>query len=129
MKREHGKHNHAVCNKLHVTTDIPCNDWIITTAFYSAIHFLDHLIFPCEYKGQKFNNINEAHKYLNKQSKHQSRSHIVDLKLPSQSINYTYLMSQCWNARYVDYNINEAISNLAVKKLKDIMKECDVDKK
>ena len=129
MKRKHGKHNHVVCNKLHVTTDIPCNDWIITTAFYSAIHFIDHIIFPSEYNGTKFENINDAHKVLRKQSKHQTREFLVHAKLPSQSANYSFLMSQCWDARYNDYDINSAISDLAVKKLNAIMKECDIEKK
>lgn len=128
MSREHGDHNRVVCHKLHVTTDITCNDWIITTAFYSAIHFLDHLIFPFDYNGTKINNINEAHKSIRKQSKHQTREFIVHLKLPSQSANYSFLMSQCWNARYSDYDVNSAISDLAVKKLNLIRSECDVQK-
>ncbi len=129
MKREHGQHNHVVCSKLQVTTDISCNDWIVTTAFYSAIHFLDHIIFPMEYNGNKFDNINEAHKVLRKHSKHQTREFLVNEKLRSQAANYSFLMSQCWDARYNNYDVNAAISNLAVKKLNDIRKECDVDKK
>ena len=129
MSRDHGRHNQVVCGKLHLTTDIPCNDWVITTAFYSAIHFIDHFMFPVEYAGTKLNNINEAHRIIKKDNKHSTREFLVNTYLKSQSANYSFLMSECWNARYANYDINEAIANLAVKKLQAIMKECDVDKK
>jgi hypothetical protein len=86
-------------------------------------------MFPVEYAGTKLNNINEAHRLIKKDSKHQTREFLVNTHLKSQSSNYSFLMSQCWNARYTNYDINEAIANLAVKKLQAVITECDVEKK
>lgn len=129
MKREHGQHNHTVCKKLCVTADIPCNDWIVTTAFYSAIHFIDHVLFPVKHGGITYNNINEAHNFFNKKSKHFTRGYLVSLYLKKHAVDYEYLMSECWNARYISYNVNELVSNLCVRKLDNIKKDCDINKK
>lgn len=128
MAREHGKHNHCVCKKLHVTTDTPCNDWIITTAFYSSIHFIDHILFPLTHNGRLLNNINEAHNFVGKRSKHETRGFLIGKYQNKFAKDYEYLRAQCWNARYVDYRINSAISDLCVRKLEAIKRDCDIDK-
>jgi hypothetical protein len=124
-KREHGKHNYDVCNYLNLQDKISCNDWITTTAFYSAIHYLDHLLFPCNYKGHTFNNINEAHKVLSKQSKHQSRAILVNLNLPKLADSYKFLISECQEARYSNYLVNPTIAQKAIKMLNNIKLESD----
>ncbi|MEO8760151.1 MAG: hypothetical protein ABI388_03485 [Bacteroidia bacterium] len=124
--RDHGKHNKSVCDKLHLQDEFKCNDWVITTAFYSAIHYLDHALFPYKHSdGSMFNDINDAHKVIRKQSKHQTREYLVNQKINHHAVDYNFLMSECWNARYSNYDVNPAIANLAVKKLESIIKFCD----
>ncbi|MDR0801615.1 hypothetical protein [Fluviicola sp.] len=130
MKRDHGKHNKAVCDFLHLNSGdkVKCNDWIITTAFYSSIHFIDHILFPLEHNGKKFSNISEAHNNISSQSVHQTRGILVNLYLTKINTAYKFLISESQSARYSRYDINEATSNLAVKHLEAICKECDKNK-
>lgn len=41
---EHARHNEGVCNYLGKKEVY--SDWVITTAFYSAMHYVRHLIIP-----------------------------------------------------------------------------------
>lgn len=41
---DHATHNEEVCS--HLDDNTKYSDWIITTAFYSAMHFMKHKIFP-----------------------------------------------------------------------------------
>ena len=45
-KIENAKHNKRACEHIGKVTSFP--DWMITTAFYSAIHYVDSRIFPIE---------------------------------------------------------------------------------
>lgn len=129
MKRSHGKHNKGVCDSLYLQDKYKCNDWVVTTAFYSSIHYIDHAIFPCKYKGNEFNDINDAHRNINANSKHQTRKILVSALCPAQAGNYGFLKEESHNARYVNYGIDDSIARLAVQKLELIIKEFDKDKK
>lgn len=129
MKRNHGKHNKKVCDKLYLQDDYVCNDWVVTTSFYSAIHFIDHALFPCEYEGNKFNNINEAHKILSSGSKHKTREILLNKIMPKHVSEYSFLSKESQNARYVDYSIHEVISRKAVSSLDNIISSYDKEKK
>jgi hypothetical protein len=124
-KRDHAKHNYDICNHLNLQDKLLCNDWIVTTAFYSAMHYIDHILFPCNYKGNVFNNINEAHGTLSKDSKHQSRAILVYNLLPNLAAEFKFLISECQEARYSNYLTNPAIAQKAVKFLDVIKKASD----
>jgi len=70
MRKEHAEHNESLCELLLNNGNY--NDWVITTAFYSAIHFVRHKIFPLDkYDPQtgsqeSFSNFND---YLNRFSR------------------------------------------------------------
>jgi hypothetical protein len=129
MSREHGRHNKLVCDKLNLLENFSCNDWIVTTAFYSAIHFIEYYCFPFNHKGRIFQNIEEAHRNLNKANKHQTRSFVVNESLQSLFQEYEFLKSNSHNARYINYAVNDAIAKLAIQKLDRIIIHCDKDKK
>jgi hypothetical protein len=130
MRRSHGQHNKIVCDKLHLQTEITCNDWVITTAFYSAIHFIDHLLFPLEYSdGLKFNNIGQAHSFIKANSIHQSRGILVGKFLNQIHDQYNFLIKECHHARYSNYDINTFLSDRAVRELDKIISVCNVNKK
>lgn len=128
MKREHGVHNKLVCDKLYLETTVKCNDWVVTTSFYSSIHFIDHALFPCEYNGNVFNDINEAHSVINNKSKHQTRAILLNKILPKHKSDYEFLISESQNARYSNYDVNPLISNKAYRSLENIVKSYDREK-
>jgi len=126
MKRAHGKHNKDICDKLYLQDELECNDWVITTAFYSSIHYLDHILFPYLHTdGCVFNDINEAHKIIKAKNKHETRGILVQRKVPSLGGHYVFLKEECYNARYSNYQVNEAFSNRAVRNLEKIICESD----
>lgn len=57
MPLNHAKHNYEVCFFLYEKTKY--NDWIITTAYYSAIHFVYYKLFPNKYEDPLTGNIKQ----------------------------------------------------------------------
>jgi hypothetical protein len=111
-KLDHALHNEKVSNLL--CCDTANVDWIITTAFYAAIHFVDHKIFPIrekttDGKSFKIKNFDEyyAINYPTKnKDKHTARLDLVRVKVPTIAADYAWLKSTCWTARYSDYKFN-----------------------
>lgn len=131
MKRSHGSHNKKVCDYLNLKCEEDCNDWIVTTAFYSSIHFLDHALFPCVYDQKTFNNINEAHNYmrLKTNSKHQTRDVLLNKILPKHKSEYSFLIEESQNARYSNYQVHDMVAAKAVRSLESIILSYDKEKK
>lgn len=129
IKRSHALHNYNVCQHLHLeATDTDCNDWIVTTSFYSAIHFIDYAIFPCTYNGRTFNNVSEAHRFINAGSLHASRGVLVNTLIPSIRADYEFLRDNCHRARYHDYQVLEQIADRSVRLLSQIKNRFDKEK-
>jgi hypothetical protein len=128
MKRLHGSHNKKVCDYLNLKCEERFNDWIVTTSFYSSIHFLDHALFPCKFEGKDYNNINEAHLDLRRGSKHQTRAVLLNKLLPKHKSEYEFLIEESQNARYSNYNVHEAIAQRAVRSLEAIIASYDKEK-
>lgn len=122
MKKAHGKHNRDLCDELYQGKQY--NDWVITTAFYSAIHYIDHCLFPLTHNGVPFQNISQIHRVVRRGSPHKTRDFIVGLYMPNSYANYGYLSNACWNARYKDYRVGDAEAQLAKDALEEIISEC-----
>lgn len=112
QKLNHGLHNEYICNLL--CNDIRHVDWIITTAFYAALHFIEHKSFPftaitatgAKYKIKSFDEY-YSHFYLGKKTnKHKARLELVNRDHPSIAANYKWLKDACWTARYTNYKFN-----------------------
>ena len=56
MKKQHAIHNEEVCDFL--LTSKKFNDWVVTTAFYSSLHFVQFELFPLTDDGQKYTDFN-----------------------------------------------------------------------
>ena len=125
---DHAIHNEKVCNYLSKKSDY--GDWIITTAFYSALHFLRHKIFPFYMNtedGKKIK-VSEFEVYclfcnLHK-SKHAIFSELVEKKAKPIAPEYNNLKDISFTARYVNYNYDRDISSLAKKQLLKIKEYC-----
>lgn len=129
-KRDHANHNKSICNYLDLNTDkIACFDWIITTAFYSVIHYIDHAVFPCDYKGNMVKNISDLQNLTNARNPHAARSLLVNEKLPKLKGDYEFLSSNCHNAWYHNYIVNPAIADLAKRKLEHFALHFDKEKR
>ncbi|MDH6304657.1 hypothetical protein M2459_001393 [Parabacteroides sp. PF5-5] len=57
---EHAAHNEKVCNYLKKSPQY--SDWVITVAFYSAMHYIRHLIVPQKIEGSTYNDFEEIFK-------------------------------------------------------------------
>ena len=56
MKKEHAEHNESACDYLLQSGKY--NDWVVTTAFYSAMQYLHNELFPLEYNNAEYSNFN-----------------------------------------------------------------------
>lgn len=111
----HAQHNEEICHFLCQKQENA--DWVATTAFYAALHFIEHRIFPISDKddnGHKFKikTFDEYYSlYCNKKSntnKHSERLTLLTEKEPSIAPHYKWLKDTCWTARYVNYKFLNA---------------------
>lgn len=118
---EHASHNEKVCNYLSEENEF--SDWVITTAFYSSIHFLRHKIFPLEFKvngkKQKAENFETYCKLTEKTSrKHNTMRKLVEDHCPGDiSAAYNQLMDSCWAARYSQYKFSLKVAQTSKKRM------------
>jgi hypothetical protein len=115
MSLAHAQHNEELCD--HLNVDKKFRDWIVTSAFYSALHYVEYQLFPftigpTEY--QTFDVYYGAFK-KNNDNKHDARKRLVYSNVHSKAgAAYNRLKDLCWTARYYDYDIEEEESNTAV---------------
>ena len=120
-KKDHAKHNEDTCEFLF--KDGKYCDWVVTTAFYSALHYVQHEIFPTKIKGKQFDNFNKYYNehYLgisNKPSKHVSTINLVKAEIGDDAHqNYNWLYGLCMNARYHNYKVHPFIAEECLKRL------------
>lgn len=130
----HAEHNQKACNFLMQEPDYA--DWVIITAFYSSIHFVDHRIFPIKVvteDGQKFT-VKNIDEYRNTfgitKDKHSVRGDLVRERCAKVQFKFEWLKSACWTARYTNFlikNPDESIDR-AKKYLDEISKFCNPPK-
>lgn len=120
-KKDHAEHNEKACNFLHTQGDYP--DWVVTTAFYAALHFVQNEIFPTDI-GEKryisFDNYYNGHfnSTQNKPSKHVATINLVYSELSEEaSYLYKWLFDTSMTARYRNFNIDSKIADLSKKRL------------
>jgi hypothetical protein len=125
----HALHNEKVCE---VVCQNGFYDWAITTAFYSALHFVQHKIFPINEKtkdGHKFkvSSFNQYYKAFNihGKSKHELLIDLVQEHCAAIAPEYIWLHDTCRNARYHQHNIKEPTAIKAKEWLKKIKEYCN----
>ncbi|RPA68440.1 hypothetical protein EF405_12345 [Cyclobacteriaceae bacterium YHN15] len=116
MRKKHAIHNEEACDYLLASNKF--NDWVVTTAFYSALHFVQHEIFPISEIGETFSDLNSYYaKVLKKKnkglSKHSATIQLVNSKLPKCSSYYRWLYDACMNSRYTNYSVSNKKAKLA----------------
>lgn len=124
---EQATHNEKVCGYLSKKNDF--SDWVITTSFYSALHYVRHLILPYRHNtihsGEKefadfeslFSNLKRSN-----EGRHGFQNRIVNEKFHSIRFEYQRLYELSNEARYVNYKYirEDAVSaQQYLKKIKD----------
>lgn len=112
----HAKHNEAVSKFLDKKPENA--DWVITTCFYAALHFVQYALFPLKLKtqdGQKFT-VKSLDEWANNNNpkglnRHQQLSDLVGNEFPKElSAAYDQLKDLCWTARYRQHQQTRALS-------------------
>lgn len=127
---EHARHNDKALK--HFDKDPNFLDWVITVAFYSALHYVKFKLFPFEetlengviHKHNNFDAYYRFYKYK-KLNKHELLLELVTLNLSEIAIEYNQLKDMCWTARYIDYKTDRTLSNLAKQHQKAIKDFCE----
>jgi hypothetical protein len=124
MSVDHAKHNEDLCLKLFAENN--WNDWVVTTAFYSAIHYVDNRIFPLKIKEKEYHNIDEYVLTCTDgiKSKHDARTKLVKHHAHKAFPAYKLLRDTCRTARYNDYKLSDAMAEAATKQLALIKSLC-----
>jgi len=125
----YAKHNEKACKYLDKKPEF--TDWVITTAFYSALHYVRYKIFPISITsrtGKKLK-INDFENYFRVNnpmglSKHSLLSNLVEEKHVEIADDYNKLRDISWSARYSNYKYPREVSNDAKKRLDNIKKYC-----
>lgn len=124
-------HNEKVCKYLDKKPEFA--DWVITSAFYSALHFVRYKIFPITIiKGSRSVNVPDFDTYHRTNntlgvSKHTLLSSLVEDHHPVIANDYNKLKDISWSARYNNYKYSREISNDSKKRLENIKTYC-IDK-
>jgi len=121
MGLEHAKHNESLCKEL--SEKKVYFDWIVTTAFYSALHYVEHQLFPLTVGPSTFSSFDTYYSRfkVNNDNKHYARKRLVYSNISSDAgAAYNWLMDNCWTAKYYDYTTCEQDADIAIQKLEKI---------
>ena len=127
MNLEHALHNEEACNHLQKVKGF--EDWILTTAFYSSLHFVNHKLFPMKVGGVNYTTFNTYYANVVRKSSKAVSKHTAIIYLLNSSekeINkeYKWLFDACHTARYSDYKVSPAIAKTATDYLQKIKLHC-----
>ena len=128
---DHALHNEKVCNLLY--EDKSCPDWVITTAFYSCIHFVRYKLFPFEDtdSGNRFMEFDYYCAYYEDRnlSQHQQLIVLAKRNLPHKLRDgFGQLFGLCKNARYNDYLVEDFEKDFAYDYMQELKKYCNTGK-
>ncbi len=123
-------HNETVSKYLEDSGNF--NDWVITTAFYSALHFVQHKIFPLKHviagKERTFACFDDYYSTCNmssqKISRHTETINLVKKNIPAIFSQYRRLKDICHSARYNTYLVKPIEVINAKLMLQEIKSAC-----
>ena len=118
--------NEQLANHLHNEKTGIWNDWVVTTAFYSALHYVTGKLFPLPEGERDFVDVQayNSNGQFRCKEKHETIKALVYHYLTDAYDSYRWLHSQSSIARYRDYGLRDEIADLAVQKLIDVKHQC-----
>ena len=131
----HAQHNESVCDFLYESNRFP--DWVVTTAFYAALHYLECLLFPktaLNHRGemQEFDTFDRWYSkgYTGRSNKHAALKDLVQSNCEGfVSTSYRALHDNSHTARYNNYRIKPALAEKCRRDLKRIRDYCIAEAK
>lgn len=120
----HARHNRKACDHLHAAGEFP--DWVITTAFYCAMHYALAIVFPYEEDGITYKNIEEYFNNHDSSSKHSAALHLIRRKHFAIAEKYKQLKDVAHTARYHDYDHPSVVVSKMRKNLDAIQNYAEV---
>lgn len=122
--RAHSEHNEELCDLLLANGKF--DDWVVTAAFYSAIHLVDHQIFPLSIGSEP--EYATFRQYCNRKAygtrPHKIRREFVARHPPTCVNAFRWLYDTCHSTRYNNYRVSRDVANQAKKKLTEIKRIC-----
>lgn len=126
--KTHSEHNYEVCEFL--LSDKRFYDWVVTTAFYSALHLVQEEIFPfSDDEGYTYSSFEQ---YFSKSltegvkiSKHQSTIKLVEQRIKGAGNFYRSLHDMCRTCRYRNYHVSPKKAKVAKSYLDKIRELVD----
>lgn len=124
MRRQHSEHNEQLCDLLIANGSF--NDWVITSAFYSALHIIQHQLFPLTIGTVVHGTFEDYYSRVIKQTrtKHKSMISLCSGNLSSCYASYKWLHDACHGARYNDYRVDPSMANKARQELTRVKAVC-----
>jgi hypothetical protein len=127
MSKDHGEHNEELCEKIENITGF--DDWVITTAFYACIHFVEYKLFPLTIGQTTYQTFDKFYHDTvrtqgKKADKHSTKHLLVKNNLPAVANNYKRLMDNCFKARYRNYRMGSLLAEIAIKDMKAVKQAC-----
>lgn len=120
-KKDHALHNEKACAFLANNGEYP--DWVVTTAFYSALHFVQHEVFPITIGTRTFVNFENYYNghygsTQNKPSRHKSTINLVYGHIDDDAgALYKWLHDACRTARYRKFDTHPAVAKESIDRL------------
>jgi hypothetical protein len=122
-KREWGERNQTLSDML--LDGRKYYDWVVTTAFYSSIHFVEDFILPADINGRQCDDISDVKGAYKMDGRHAARERLVFDKINAAiGARYKWLDDQSRNARYKTYKLQPAEALKAQEYLNYIYKHC-----
>lgn len=124
MRLDHARHNENVCTCLNERNYW---DWVVTTAFYAALHYVRYQMFPLggHPNFDAYYNVTYSSR-RHRPGKHKVTSQLVQQHLPRAIGAYNALKNAAWTARYDNYQTTEGEAKAAITRLQ-MVKGCCPD--
>lgn len=97
-------------------------DWIVTTAFYAALHFVEHKLFHPPIT--PFPSLGDAKISYGAISYHKAREYVIADHFPEIKAAYAFLSKESHTSRYIDYHTTKPTADKARSSLAHIKKKC-----
>ncbi len=135
VSKTHAEHNYDACAELQNLKEY--DDWVVTTAFYSSIKFIEHSLFPGEFICPYENRIKEfdtfpqyinANRKLNKANPHRILENLISTYIEEDANvynSYKDLKDACFKARYINYRVGKQRVKMCLEALELIKKYSD----
>ncbi|MFW5805138.1 MAG: hypothetical protein ACOCVX_01290 [Bacteroidales bacterium] len=99
-------------------------DWVVTTAFYSAIHAVDDKLMPLNINGYECKEIEQVRNAYNMKGRHAARERLVTEKLREIRSKYKWLDDKSRYSRYTTYKVTPSEADKAKQLLDKIIEAC-----